>query len=207
MQPPDTPRPSIPREGPRANNDPGPRWPHTVHARGPHHPPGEGATRRQVRGALTSPARNEREAKLQTSEDDTGSSESTRPYARKPGAAGGRRARQDYMCEHCSRAFRANPVHDHRGICPRRFCSKRRAGAHRTAAANAPTTCRSRIATLGTEHCRDEHERLKGPSTPPTSKGSAKSPTATAVENARIRSLLADQGQLRPGHVRGWRSA
>ena len=35
----------------------------------------------------------------------------------------------------------------------------------------------------------------------------AKSNTATAVENACIRSLLADQGQLRPGHVRGWRSA
>ena len=74
---------------------------------------------------------------MQTSKDDTGASENTRPYARKPGSAGGRRARQDYTCEHCGRAFRAKPVHDHRGVCPRRFCSKRCAGAHRTAAANA----------------------------------------------------------------------
>ena len=61
----------------------------------------------------------------------------TRPYARSPGSAGGRRARQDFTCEHCGRDFRAKPVHDHRGVRPRRFCSKRCAGAHRTAAANA----------------------------------------------------------------------
>ena len=65
---------------------------------------------------------------MQTSENDTGASENARPYARKPGSAGGRRARQDYACEHCGRAFRAKPVHDHRGVCPRRFCSKRCTG-------------------------------------------------------------------------------
>ena len=63
--------------------------------------------------------------------------ENTRPYARTPGSAGGRRARQDFTCEHCGRDFRAKPVHDQRGVSPRRFCSKRCAGAHRTAAANA----------------------------------------------------------------------
>ncbi len=63
--------------------------------------------------------------------------ENTRPYARTPGSAGGRRARQDFTCEHCGRDFRAKPVHDQRGVQPRRFCSKRCAGAHRTAAANA----------------------------------------------------------------------
>ena len=50
-------------------------------------------------------------------------------------SAGGRRARQDYVCEHCGRDFRAKPVHDHRGVSDRRFCSKRCAGAHRTAEA------------------------------------------------------------------------
>ena len=33
--------------------------------------------------------------------------------------------------------FTAKPVHDRRGVSPRRFCSKRCAGAHRTAAAAA----------------------------------------------------------------------
>ena len=54
---------------------------------------------------------------------------------------------------------------------------------------------------------RDEHERLKGPLNPAYVERFGEKYTATAVENARIRSLLADQGQLRPGHVRGWRSA
>ena len=62
---------------------------------------------------------------------------SARPYARPPGSAGGRRARQDFVCEHCGRVFLAKPVHDHRGVSPRRFCSKRCTGAHRTAYAHA----------------------------------------------------------------------
>ncbi len=61
----------------------------------------------------------------------------TRPYAKPPGSADGRRAFDTFTCAHCGRDFRAKPVHDHRGVCPRRFCSKRCAGAHRTAAANA----------------------------------------------------------------------
>jgi len=63
--------------------------------------------------------------------------ENSRPYARIPGSADGRRARQDFVCEHCGRTFTAKPVHDRRGVSPRRFCSKRCAGAHRTAAAAA----------------------------------------------------------------------
>ena len=63
--------------------------------------------------------------------------ENSRPYARIPGSADGRRARQDFTCEHCGRSFTAKPVHDRRGVSPRRFCSKRCAGAQRTAAAAA----------------------------------------------------------------------
>jgi len=74
---------------------------------------------------------------MKTSRPSETSADNSRPYARPPGSAGGRRERQDYACEHCGRDFRAQPVHDHRGISPRRFCSKRCAGAHRTAAANA----------------------------------------------------------------------
>lgn len=71
---------------------------------------------------------------------ETSSSESSlnsRPYARIPGSADGRRARQEFACEHCGRDFTAKPVHDRRGESPRRFCSKRCAGAQRTAAAAA----------------------------------------------------------------------
>jgi hypothetical protein len=57
----------------------------------------------------------------------------SRPYAKPPGSAGGRRARQVFTCEHCGRDFNAKPVHDQRGVSPRRFCSKRCAGAQRTA--------------------------------------------------------------------------
>jgi hypothetical protein len=59
--------------------------------------------------------------------------ENTRAYARPPHSADGRRARRTYACEHCGRDFHAKPVHDQRGVSPRRFCSKRCAGAHRTA--------------------------------------------------------------------------
>jgi hypothetical protein len=52
---------------------------------------------------------------------------------------------------------------------------------------------------------REEYERLKGPLNPTYVGRFGEQYAATAVENARIRSLLADQGQLRPGHVRGWK--
>ena len=72
---------------------------------------------------------------METSSSESG--QNSRPYARIPGSADGRRARQDFACEHCGRTFTAKPVHDRRGVSPRRFCSKRCAGAHRTAAAAA----------------------------------------------------------------------
>ena len=50
---------------------------------------------------------------------------------------------------------------------------------------------------------RDEYERLRGPLHPTYAARFGEKYAATAVENARLRSLLADQGQLRPGHVRG----
>ena len=80
---------------------------------------------------------------LETPESLDDRCENTRAYARPPHSAGGRRARQAYTCEHCGRDFRAKPVHDQRGVSPRRFCSKRCAGAHRTAetaALNAQST-------------------------------------------------------------------
>jgi len=72
---------------------------------------------------------------METSSSESG--QNSRPYARIPGSADGRRSRQDFACEHCGRGFTAKPVHDRRGVSPRRFCSKRCAGAHRTAAAQA----------------------------------------------------------------------
>ena len=70
---------------------------------------------------------------------ETSSSENPEqpPLCADTGSADGRRARQDFACEHCGRTFTAKPVHDRRGVSPRRFCSKRCAGAHRTAAAAA----------------------------------------------------------------------
>jgi phosphoethanolamine N-methyltransferase len=50
---------------------------------------------------------------------------------------------------------------------------------------------------------RDEYERLRGPLHSTYAARFGAKYAATAVENARLRSLLADQGQLRPGHVRG----
>ena len=64
------------------------------------------------------------------------SSQNSRPM-RETGSADGRRARQDFACEHCGRTFTAKLFHDRRGVSPRRFCSKRCSGAHRTAAAQA----------------------------------------------------------------------
>ena len=50
---------------------------------------------------------------------------------------------------------------------------------------------------------RDEYERLDGPLRSEYVDRFSEEYAATAIENARIRSLLANQGQLRPGHVRG----
>ena len=74
---------------------------------------------------------------METPEISSDTQGNARPYAKTPGSAGGRRARQDFSCGHCGRTFNAKPVHDHRGVRPRRFCSKRCAGAHRTALSNA----------------------------------------------------------------------
>ena len=101
------------------------------------HPPGGGSDPPPVSWERHLPWFEPREAEMETPETRAVSEENTRLYARKPDSAGGRRARQEYTCEHCGRSFRAKPVHDHRGVCSRRFCSKRCAGAHRTAAAAA----------------------------------------------------------------------
>ncbi len=77
---------------------------------------------------------------METSSSESG--QNSRPYARIPGSAEGRRAKQDFTCEHCGRSFTAKPVHDRRGVSPRRFCSKRCAGANRTAAAAAASMAR-----------------------------------------------------------------
>ena len=50
---------------------------------------------------------------------------------------------------------------------------------------------------------RDEYERLKGRLFATYVDRFGEDQARSSVENARIRSLLADQGQLRPGHVRG----
>ncbi|WP_181711312.1 class I SAM-dependent methyltransferase [Roseovarius sp. TE539] len=53
------------------------------------------------------------------------------------------------------------------------------------------------------DFARDEYQRLKGPLFDTYVARFGRSQAETSVENARIRALLADQGQLRPGHVRG----
>jgi phosphoethanolamine N-methyltransferase len=50
---------------------------------------------------------------------------------------------------------------------------------------------------------RDEYERLKGPLFATYVEKFGEEQARSSVENARIRWLLAEQGQLRPGHVRG----
>lgn len=52
------------------------------------------------------------------------------------------------------------------------------------------------------DFAKDEYERLKGPLYPVYVQKFGKEQATTSVENARIRSLLAEQGQLRPGHIR-----
>lgn len=50
---------------------------------------------------------------------------------------------------------------------------------------------------------RDEYERLKGPLYPVYVERFGEDQAKRSVENARVRLLLAEQGQLRPGHIRG----
>ena len=64
-------------------------------------PGGWGSTRRRTGRIATSPGRKGREAKMETSSSESG--QNSRPYARIPGSADGRRARQDFACEHCGR--------------------------------------------------------------------------------------------------------
>lgn len=52
------------------------------------------------------------------------------------------------------------------------------------------------------EFSKDEYERLKGPLFPVYVEKFGKEQAETSVENARIRWVLAEQGQLRPGHIR-----
>lgn len=52
---------------------------------------------------------------------------------------------------------------------------------------------------------RDEYERLKGPLFAVYIEKFGEDQAKSSVENARIRWLLAEQGQLRPGHLRAWK--
>jgi len=52
------------------------------------------------------------------------------------------------------------------------------------------------------DFARDEYERLKGPLFRAFADRFGKEDAQRSVENARVRALLADQGQLRPGHIR-----
>jgi len=54
-------------------------------------------------------------------------------------------------------------------------------------------------------YTRDEYERLKGPLFATYVAHFGEDAARTSVENARIRALLAGQGQLRPGHLRATR--
>ncbi|MEI4233775.1 methyltransferase domain-containing protein [Roseovarius sp. D22-M7] len=52
------------------------------------------------------------------------------------------------------------------------------------------------------DYARDEYERLKGPLFDTYVARFGAEQAQKSVENARIRALLAEQGQLRPGHIR-----
>lgn len=54
-------------------------------------------------------------------------------------------------------------------------------------------------------YARDEYERLKGPLFDDYVERFGEEQARASVENARIRALLAAQGQLRPGHIRAIR--
>lgn len=55
------------------------------------------------------------------------------------------------------------------------------------------------------QFAKDEYERLKGPLFSVYAERFGKEQAEASVENARIRWLLAEQGQLRPGHIRARR--
>jgi phosphoethanolamine N-methyltransferase len=57
------------------------------------------------------------------------------------------------------------------------------------------------------DYARDEYERLKGPLFDTYVDRFGKAQAEQSVENARIRALLAEQGQLRPGHIRARKPA
>jgi phosphoethanolamine N-methyltransferase len=52
------------------------------------------------------------------------------------------------------------------------------------------------------DYARQEYERLKGPLFETFVERFGREDAKRSVENARVRALLAEQGQLRPGHVR-----
>lgn len=54
-------------------------------------------------------------------------------------------------------------------------------------------------------YANEEYERLRGPLFADCVARFGEQSARTSVENARIRALLADQGQLRPGHIRARR--
>jgi len=55
------------------------------------------------------------------------------------------------------------------------------------------------------DYARDEYERLKGPLFAEFAQRFGAADARRSVENARVRALLAEQGQLRPGHIRAMR--
>ena len=52
------------------------------------------------------------------------------------------------------------------------------------------------------DHARDEYERLEGPLFAAFAQRFGEADARRSVENARVRALLAEQSQLRPGHLR-----
>jgi len=56
------------------------------------------------------------------------------------------------------------------------------------------------------DYARDEYERLRGPLFDTYVARFGEAQARSSVENARIRALLAEQGQLRPGHIRARRA-
>jgi len=52
------------------------------------------------------------------------------------------------------------------------------------------------------DYARDEYDRLRGPLFATFAERFGEEDARRSVENARVRALLAEQGQLRPGHIR-----
>jgi len=55
------------------------------------------------------------------------------------------------------------------------------------------------------DDARDEHARLKRPLFAEFAQRFGEADARRSVENARVRALLAERGQLRPGHIRAMR--